>query len=78
MLKINPVSLRTSLSYLKSQRDLVFKSKHREPSKWKKFVEDIWSYFIRSRIFKIRGTWYHLDSHCECLVYTTSMFNTSN
>ena len=42
MLKINPVSLRTSLSYLKSQRDLVFKSKHREPSKWKKFVEDIY------------------------------------
>ena len=34
--------------------------------------------FMRSCIFKIRGTWCHLDSHCECLVYTTSMFNTPN
>ena len=31
--------------------------------------------FMRLCIFKIRGTWCHLDSHCECLVYTTSMFN---
>ena len=41
-------------------------------------VKPYWSYFIRSCIFKIRGTWYHLDSHYKCLVYTTSMFNTSN